>query len=409
MTTQTIKVRLRPFGSTLALVLSLALLSGCKVLGMRAIPLYELQDKYHRPGSTYLEVDGTKVHYVVEGRKGAPTLVLLHGVLASLHTWDGWVKKLREHYRIVRLDLPGFGLTGPMASENYTPEYAMEFFEMFRAALAGTHPDLNLEKFHLAGNSLGGFIAWYYAANYPQHVDKLILIDPIAYPQELPFIINFASKPFWGWVASRDAPRFIIKRNVRKVYGRPHRVTDETIDRYHELLLREGNRKSMVEYFRTLKKYSTNEEICKRIADVRAPTLLMWGQDDRWVPVELVDRWRQDLRNVEVKIYETAGHIPMEEIPDETVVDAYAFLSGGDTLVTDGPTRDAAPDDDWDTPEDNAPVRPAPKKKAPRRDEPPPFERGDEEGMPPFEPIDEQPAPEPSLPVAKPGPRMPDW
>lgn len=413
MNTQIMKVRFRPLGSALVLALSLALLSGCKVLGLRSIPLYELQDKYQGPGSTYLEVDGTNVHYRVEGRKGAPTLVLLHGVLASLHTWDGWVKKLRDHYRIVRIDLPGFGLTGPMASEDYTPEYAMEFFEKFRSALSAAHPDLDAEKFHLAGNSLGGFIAWYYAAHYPQHVDKLILIDPIAYPQDLPFIINFASKPFWGWVASHQAPRFIIKRNVRKVYGRPHRVTDETVDRYHELLLREGNRKSMVEYFRTLKKYSTNEEICKKIPDVQAPTLLMWGQDDRWVPVELVDRWRQDLRDVEVKIYETAGHVPMEEIPDETVADAYTFLSGGDRLVMDTPEAsgaDAESDDDWGMPDENEPVRPAPKKKAPPPDdEPPPFEQGDE-GMPPFEPIDEDsPPPQPSMPVADPGPQMPEW
>src|SRR4051812_40853756 len=161
------------------IALTLLLLGGCKVLGVRSIPLYELKDKYEGPGSRYLEVDGTNVHYRVEGK--GPTLVLLHGVLASLHTWDGWVAELRDHYQIIRLDLPGFGLTGPMASEDYTPEYAMEFFEKFRVKLSSQCSSCNLDKFMIAGNSLGGFVSWYYAAHHPEHVEKLIIIDPIAY------------------------------------------------------------------------------------------------------------------------------------------------------------------------------------------------------------------------------------
>lgn len=320
----------RPYPTALILAALLVMLSGCKVLGVRTIPLHELQDKYEGPGSRYLEVDGTKVHYRVEGNKEGPLIVLLHGVLASLHTWDGWVEKLREHYQIVRLDLPGFGLTGPMASDDYTPEYAMKFFEMFRTRLARERSDIapKLERFHIAGNSLGGGIAWLYAANFPQHVDKLILIDPIAYPQKLPFIIKLASGAVFGWWSKYQVPRFIIKRNVRKVYGDADRATDETIDRYHELMLREGNRESMVKYFRTLKKYSTNTEICKAIPKIKAPTFLMHGEVDRWVPPELTERWRQDLPGIKIKLYPTAGHIPMEELPDETVADAFEFLGG---------------------------------------------------------------------------------
>lgn len=331
----------RSYGSSLVLASLLFFLSGCKVLGVRTIPLHELQDKYEGPGSRYLEVDGTKVHYRVEGNKDGPLLVLLHGVLASLHTWDGWVEKLRDHYQIVRLDLPGFGLTGPMASDDYTPEYAMKFFEQFRQALARERADIagKLEKFSIAGNSLGGGVAWLYAANHPEHVDKLILIDPIAYPQKLPFIIKLASGSFFGWWSTWQVPRFIIKRNVRKVYGDADRATDETIDRYHELMLREGNRESMVKYFRALKKYSTNDEICKAIPRIKAPTFLMHGEVDRWVPPELTERWRQDLPGIKIKLYPTAGHIPMEELPDETVADAYAFLSGGSLEAAE----DAAP------------------------------------------------------------------
>lgn len=308
--------------SRLLVLPALLLLGGCKVLGVRSVPLEELKAKYETSASRHIEVDGTKVHYRVEGK--GPTLVLLHGALASLHTWDDWVEKLKPHFKIVRLDLPGFGLTGPMAKDNYTPEYAREFFEMFRAKLG-------LEKFHLVGNSLGGLISHYYAAHYPQHVDKLILIDPITYPQKLPFIIKFA-------------PRFIVKRNVRQVYGDPDKVTDEIIDRYHELLLRKGNRGSMVKYFKTLKKYSSDDTLAQNIPNIKAPTLLMWGENDRWAPLALIERWQQDLPTIQVKTYPGAGHVPMEELPDETAADAFAFLTG--VALEDGaevPMFDAPP------------------------------------------------------------------
>jgi pimeloyl-ACP methyl ester carboxylesterase len=309
------------------------------VLGVRAIPLDELKDKYENADSRYIEVDGTNVHYRIEGTPGKPTMILLHGVLASLHTWDGWMPFIKDHFQIVRIDVPGFGMTGPMAADDYTPEYAIKFFEMMRVKLSKVHPEIDANRFILVGNSLGGFLSWYYAAHYPEHVEKLILIDPIAYPQKLPFIIAFASRPFWGMVASFQSPRFIIKRNVRKVYGDASRVTNETIDRYHDLLLRRGNRSSMVKYFKVLRFYSTNTEICKDIPKIKAPTFLMHGEVDRWVPPELVERWKQDLPGIKVKVYPTAGHIPMEELPRQTAQDAVEWLIG----EIPRPVREPAP------------------------------------------------------------------
>src|SRR5262249_30891633 len=152
------------------------------------------------------------VHYTIDGNPDGPPVILLHGVLASVHTWDGWVENLKDKYHIYRMDIPGFGLSAPLHSKDYTPEYAVEFFEKARQSLG-------LEKFHLVGNSLGGFIAWYYTTKYPQHVEKLILIDPIAYQQPLPRIIKFASGGFGGTMAQISSPRFIVKKNVKKVYG----------------------------------------------------------------------------------------------------------------------------------------------------------------------------------------------
>jgi pimeloyl-ACP methyl ester carboxylesterase len=278
-----------------------------------------IRRKYEDVTSRYIDIEGRRFHYRSEGE--GPTLMLLHGVMASLHTWDGWVERLKGQYRIVRMDLPGFGLSDHMLQrEEYTPEYSLALFDKVRAALG-------LERFYLGGNSLGGFLSWYYAARYPERVEKLILVDPIAYPQALPPIIKFVSLPGIGEIAQRFAPRFLVERSVREVYGDPKRVRQETVDRYYELLMHQENRFAMVQTFRKLRELSTDGRLCDEIRKVSCPTLLMWGEHDRWVPPALIESWKRDLRDVEVKVYPGAGHIPMEELPEETARDAHAFLS----------------------------------------------------------------------------------
>jgi pimeloyl-ACP methyl ester carboxylesterase len=278
-----------------------------------------IRKKYEGPASRYVDIDGRRFHYRIEGT--GPTLILLHGVMASLHTWDDWVEQLKSSYRIVRMDLPGFGLSDHLVDrEHYTPDYSIELFDKIISAFG-------LDKFYLAGNSLGGFLSWYYAAKHPERVEKLILIDPIAYPQDLPGIISFVSMPGIGEIARYVAPRFLVEHNVRQVYGNPKLVKQEVVDRYYELMMHGENRYAMVQTFRKLKELSKQNDIAAQIRKVRAPTLLMWGSKDRWVPPALVERWKSDLQDVQVKIYSGAGHIPMEEMPLQTARDAHAFLS----------------------------------------------------------------------------------
>ena len=275
--------------------------------------------KYESEHSRYLMLDGRRVHYRSEGE--GPTLVLLHGVMASLHTWDGWVARMASSYRIIRVDLPGFGLSDRFTeAAHYAPEHGLEMIEKLRLAF-------EVERFHLAGNSLGGFLAWFYAAHYPERIDKLILIDPIAYPQPLPKIIAFAALPVIGEIARHYAPRFLVEQNVREVYGNPRTVTPETVDRYYDLLLHGENRSAMVAYFRRIKAFAKDVRIASMVRRIEAETLLMWGAKDRWVPPALIELWQRDVRNLKVRVYPTAGHIPMEELPEETAGDALAFLA----------------------------------------------------------------------------------
>lgn len=281
---------------------------------------HDITRKYSSASSRYLNIDGTRIHYCIEGE--GPTLVLLHGVLASLHTWDGWVKVLSKHYRVLRVDLPGMGLSGHFArDEHYTPEYAVHLIDRVRERL-------NLGRVHLAGNSLGGFLSWYYAASRPEHTDKLILIDPIAYQQRLPAAIAFVTCPGVGEIARYMSPRFVVEHNVRKVYGNPKLASRATIDRYYELLGHGKNRMAMVKILRQIKRYNTDATIARHIRRIKSPTLLMWGEKDRWVPPSQLELWKRDLPSARVVLYSGIGHIPMEELPDRTARDAHAFLLG---------------------------------------------------------------------------------
>lgn len=292
-------------------------------------PKHRSSDTPHdADGSRFMLVGGTRIHYVVAGR--GPTLLLLHGVLGSLHSWDGWAELLAPHYRIIRIDLPGYGLSEQLRSDDYTPEYGVELIEQVRR-------QLHLERFSMAGNSLGGFLAWYYAAHYPERVDKLVLIDPIGYPQKLPPLIALLSLPVLGELAQRLAPRFVVARNVAMMYGHPERVSAEVIARYQRQLAHGKNRGAMVRTFRRLRAYHDDFELCRKVGRVRAPTLLMWGARDRCVPPSLLDVWRRDLPTAQVRLYAEAGHVPMEELPEQTARDAHAFLSEDGAVSRDEP------------------------------------------------------------------------
>jgi pimeloyl-ACP methyl ester carboxylesterase len=273
---------------------------------------------YENHASRYLTVDGLRIHYRDEG--SGPPLVLLHGVMASLHTWDGWVAELQRHYRVLRFDLPGFGFSDDLPGDLYTPEHGARLMELTMRALG-------LERFHLAGNSLGGFLAWNYAAAYPQRIEKLVLLSPIAFSQRLPGVIDLVSLPGVGELAKRVVPRAIVHANVREVFGNPRAVSPELLARYTYFAQRKAGRRTMVKMFRTLKAYNDDPSITRHLASITAPTLLMWGSSDRWVPPSLLGEWRRHLPHAQIRLYPGLGHTPMEESPAITARDAHGFLS----------------------------------------------------------------------------------
>jgi pimeloyl-ACP methyl ester carboxylesterase len=280
-----------------------------------------LKLKYVNKESKFIEIEcgkaSCRIHYRDEG--SGPVLLLLHGVCASLHTWDAWVETLKPYYRIIRFDIPGFGFSSIPENGGYDPEMGVEIIEKFVKKMG-------IEHFFLAGNSIGGFISWKYALKYPDRVDKLILIDAVGHNQELPWIMSFASHPVIRPFARRIMPRFFFDMAARQVFGDPSKLTDQIKDRYFELSTTNGNRKAYVDFFTVMRKLCHSKELPEGMARIKPPLMVMWGTEDRWVPLKYFQLWKQIFPDATFKTYEGVGHTPMEEIPVQTADDARAFL-----------------------------------------------------------------------------------
>lgn len=287
------------------------------------LPKETLRRKYAGPPSAFIEVQGMEVHYRAEGNpQDTLPIVLLHGTGASLHTWEGWAAALTPARRVVRLDLPAYGLTGPAPSGDYSTEAYVNFLDEFLKKL-------NIGRCILGGNSLGGSIAWNYALQHPERTAALILVNAAGYPadrnarREPPVAFRLAGVPWVKDLFRFVLPRFVIEKSLANVYGDPSRITDELVDRYYELTLHPGNRRAFIE--RTGKRGNlTDTLLIKRLT---MPALIIWGDRDRLIPVACARKFARDLPRDTLVVFEGLGHVPMEEAPELTVRAVQSFLT----------------------------------------------------------------------------------
>ncbi len=274
----------------------------------------ELAPKYAAAPSQFMEINGMKVHYRDEG-EGTP-IVLIHGTGASLHTWEDWTKDLTQDYRVIRLDLPAYGLTGKDPQKRYSSK---DYVDLLHAFLG----ELKVDKFHLAGNSLGGLISWLYASYHPEKVKQLILLDPSGFPfKNTPLVIKMAKTPLLNNFIRYVTPRSFIEKNIKEVYYDESLIKDETIDRYHDLTQYVGNRQAFID-----RAYVEREDYTERLSSIQAPTLILWGENDAWIPVSDAAKFKAAIPKAEVVIMPKTGHVPMEERPRASLAICRAFLT----------------------------------------------------------------------------------
>lgn len=308
------------------LVLLLACCFFLLLLFRSDIPAEEVESKYSTPESHFISVDGVNVHVRFMG-EGEP-IFLLHGSFSSLHTWDVWQQELSPYFMTISLDFPGHGLTGPSDLKLYS-------IQDYSQVVLRLAEKLNLKKFHIAGNSMGGAVALQVASDRPDKVLSLNLINSSGAPPMVvsnrdsisnskksgeAWIFKLARNPVFSQVLLKCTPKFLFAMNMKEVYFDSDKIEERTINRYYELMLREGNRQA------TLDRLSSPRDASFDFDRLNMPTLITWGEGDAWIPVSHAYRFEKAIPGSKLKIFENAGHVPMEEIPTESVAAYLSFL-----------------------------------------------------------------------------------
>jgi pimeloyl-ACP methyl ester carboxylesterase len=288
----------------------------------------EMRAKYGGPPSQFVGIgDDVTVHLRDEGPKDAPAFLLLHGSNADLHTWEPWVQALKARYRVIRFDQVGHGLTGPDPQHDYSRAN-------YVADILAVADKLGLDRFILGGNSMGGKHALAFAVAHPDRVAGLVLVDAGGGPMLKPKAgkedkdsgnIGFAiaRTPGLNLIAEQITPRSLIQQSIEQTVSVKAVANEATVTRYWELLRYPGNRRA------TLKRFGYDYDPLSEaeIAAITAPRLILWGEEDRLIPLAAGQWLARTMPNAALKTYPNIGHLPHEEAVAQTLADLEPWLA----------------------------------------------------------------------------------
>ena len=258
-----------------------------------------------------------RLHVRDTGPAEASAVLLIHGFGSSLHTWEPWAKSLSNDFRVLRLDLPGSGLSPPDAQNDYSDARTLTLIKALLDARG-------IRKVSIVGHSIGGRIAWKLASSEPDRVDKLVLLAPDGFaspgfeygkPAELP-----AALGLMRWIA----PRWLVRMSLEPAYADPAALHEETFARYYDLMRAPGARQALLS--RMGQTILTDPlPLLQRIS---APTLLVWGREDAMIPFANAADYQKAILHTRLLALSPMGHLPMEERPDQALPVVRQFLKG---------------------------------------------------------------------------------
>jgi len=300
----------------------------------------EVDAKYSNQASQFFTTaDNARVHFRDQGNPQGSPLVLVHGSNASLHTWEPWIKILGATFRVITLDLPGHGLTGAVPSNRYDSSAQIE-------TLAALTQHLDINRFALGGNSMGGGVTWRYALEHPDQVSAMVLVNASglrAWREQTssapetseqapkrdrgPLAFRLLRKPWFRSIAVHLDTKFLTTQGLRAAFDDTSKVTDAMIELYYNMSMRAGTRAATLARFASFgPTHSSAVKTEADLATLKMPALILWGETDAVIPVEHANRFAQVLPNHKLIIYPEVGHLPMEEIAQRSGTDALNFL-----------------------------------------------------------------------------------
>jgi pimeloyl-ACP methyl ester carboxylesterase len=305
----------------IGVLLGIAVLAGaCIYFSEPSIPRATLEAKYALPPSKFMMLpDGARAHYRDQGPRNAQVLLLIHGSNSSLLTWEPWVKRLSDSFRIVTVDMPGHGLTGVVPNEDYSQEGMVKFTKEFA-------DKIGLSRFAIGGNSMGGAVAAQFAEEFPASVTNLILVDAGGMQTQqgdrVPLVFRLARVPVLNRLMAHITPRSLVVEGLNDAIVHKEIINDKMIDWYWDFARMRGSRTATIERFNL----PWTSYVRDHVGTIHMPTLILWGEEDHLIPVESAHAYNKAISGSKLIIYPDTGHLPQEEVADRSATDVRVFL-----------------------------------------------------------------------------------
>jgi pimeloyl-ACP methyl ester carboxylesterase len=279
------------------------------------IPRNVLEERYGVKPTDYVTAAGVRLHVTDTGPRDAPPVILLHGFGSSLQTFDAWVPALARDHRVIAYDQPGFGLTGADPIGDYSDERNV-------LVLAALMDKLGIARASMVGHSMGGKLAWQFAAANPARVDKLILISPDGFASAGFEYKKAPAVPLMLRALPYTMPRFLFRQTLAPAFGDPAKLSAPVANRYFDMMLAPGVRRAIV--------VKTGQTILRDplplLRSIQAPVLLIWGDKDQMIPLTNAADYIGALPHATLKTLKGVGHVVQEEAPVAGLEDIEAFL-----------------------------------------------------------------------------------
>jgi pimeloyl-ACP methyl ester carboxylesterase len=279
-------------------------------------PRSELDAAYHVAPADYVEADGIRLRLRDSGPREAPALIMLHGFGSSLETWDGWAARLDGRFRVIRFDLPGFGLTGADPGRDYTDAHDVQ-------VLLALMDRLSLPRATLIGNSMGGKIAWHFASQYPGRVDRLVLVSPDGFASPGFTYGEKPKVPAFMQMLRYTLPTAMVRMSLAPAYVDHTKLTPALVARYRDMMLAPGVRGAILDRMGQV----LPQDPTPLLRRIEAPTLLVWGRRDGMIPFANSGDYLKAIPHSTLAALPHLGHVAMEEAPDESLAPVLPFLA----------------------------------------------------------------------------------